>query len=67
MDVDNNEVVSPILNVHKVITAVTSNHMCHNRLFRKKVPVNAESQSSRVFHFQELRYQKAEIAEPTPE
>ena len=49
MGVDNNEVVSPRSNIHKVITALTSNHMCHNRLFRQKVPVNADSRSSRVF------------------
>ena len=46
----NNKVVPPRLNVHKVITAVTSNLLCHNSLFfRLKVPVNADSRSSRVF------------------
>ena len=49
MDVNNNEVVSPRLNIHKAITALTSDQMCHNRLYRKKVPVNADSRSSRVF------------------
>ena len=49
MDVNNNGVVSPRSNIHKVITALTSNQMCHNRLFRCKVPVNADSRSSRVF------------------
>ena len=49
MDIDDNEVVSSSLNANKVITAVTCNQMCHNSLFRKKVPVNAESRSSRGF------------------
>ena len=49
MDVDINEVVSPRSNIHKVITALTSNHMCHSRLFRQKIPVNADSRSSRIF------------------
>ena len=49
MDVNNYKVVSPRLIVHKVITALTSYEMCHNRPFRKKVPVNADSRSSRVF------------------
>ena len=49
MDFDNNEAVSPRSNIHKVITALTSNHTCHNRLFKKKVPVNADSRSSRIF------------------
>ena len=51
MDVDNNEVVSPRSNIHKVVTALRSNHMCHNRLFRQKIPVNADSRSSRIFIF----------------
>ena len=34
MNVDNNEVVSPRLYVHEVITALTSNHMCRNSFFR---------------------------------
>ena len=53
MDVNNDKVVSPRLNVHKVITALTSNQMCHNRLFRKKAPVNADSRSSRAFVIRE--------------
>ena len=50
MDVYNNEVVSPRLYLPNVITAVTSNQVCHNSLF-KKVPVNTDSRSSRVFVF----------------
>ena len=46
MDIDNNEGVSLGLYVHKVITALTSNQMCHNSFFRCKVPVNADSRSS---------------------
>ena len=34
---------------HKVITAWTSNQMCHNSTVKQKVPVNADSRSSRVF------------------
>ena len=49
MDIDNNEAVSPRSKIHKMVTALTSNHMCHNRLLRKKVPVNADSRSSRIF------------------
>ena len=49
MDVDNDEDVSSRLNVHKVITAVICNQMCHHSLFRQKVPMNTDSRSSRVF------------------
>ena len=49
MGINNNEVVSPRLYVHKVFTAVTSNQMCHNSIFRLNVLVNADSRSFRVF------------------
>ena len=45
---NNNQVVSSRLNVHKVITVLTSNQICHNGFFRWKVPVNADSRSSRI-------------------
>ena len=38
MDFDNNEVVSPRSNIHKVITALPNNHKCHSRFFRQKDP-----------------------------
>ena len=62
MDVDNNEVVLLRSNVHKVITAVTGNQMCHQSLVRENVPVNAD-----VFVFMNKGTKKTEIAETTPE
>ena len=49
MDIDNNEAVLPRSNIHKMIAALTGNHMCHNCVFRKKIPVDADCRSSRIF------------------
>ena len=57
----------PDCNIHQMITVLTSNHMCHNRLFRQKAPVNADSRSSPHSLCQVERYQRTEIAEPTRE
>ena len=49
MDIDNNETVLPRSNVDRMITTLTGNNMCHNYLFKKKVSVDADSRSSRIF------------------
>ena len=47
MDIDNNKAVLPRSNIHKMITALTGNLMCHNCVFREKSHVDADS-SSRI-------------------
>ena len=55
MDIASNETVSHRLNIHKMITALTGNHMCHNCVFKKKIPVDADSRSSRIFIIRKKR------------
>ena len=49
MDVNDHQIVSPRLNTHKMITALTSNYLWNNSTLRQKVPVNADRRSSNVF------------------
>ena len=39
--VDNHETLSPILYGHNTVTALVSNHVCHNSILRQKIFVNA--------------------------